>query len=363
MRSKCIQAALTAFCTVLIVGTTAPKAAAQEPFYAGKRLTVLINYAAGGPTDIEGRLFARHIAKYIDGQPAILVQNRDGASGLVGTNYIGEVAPKDGSTVGYLTGAAWQFVGAPETHKVDLKTYEFVAYQPGTTIYYARSDTPPGLKQPSDFMKVTQLVMGGLAVESPKDLLNRLALDLLGVRFKYVSGYSSSQTARLALLRNEINMYSESPPTYKTAVAPLVQKGEVFALWYDPSYDGKTLGVPKQVAEIPIPSFYEYYRQQKGSTPSGILWDVMRTILSVNTSMQRLIAMPPGTPAAAVSALRAAVQRLNADKDYAEDANKMLGFVPEYVAGPDTNERVREALNAPPEVRAFVVQYVKNAYK
>jgi tripartite-type tricarboxylate transporter receptor subunit TctC len=361
MRSKCIQAALTAFCTMLFIETTASQA--QEPFYAGKRLTVLINYAAGGPTDIEGRLFARHIAKYIDGQPAILVQNRDGASGLVGTNYMGEVAPKDGSMVGYLTGAAWQFVGAPDTHKVDLKTYEFVGFQPGTTIYYARSDTPPGLKQASDFMKVTQLVVGGLGVDGPKDLLHRLALDLLGVRFKYVTGYSSSQTARLALLRNEINMYAESPPTYKTAVAPLVQKGEVLALWYDPSYDGKTLSVPKQVAEIPIPSFPEYYRQQKGSMPSGILWDVMRTILSVNTSMQRLIAMPPGTPAAAVSALRAAVQRLNVDKDYAEDANKMLGFVPEYVAGPDTNERVRGALNAPPEVRAFVVQYVKDAYK
>src|SRR5947207_4793300 len=83
-------------------------ASAQEPFYAGKRLTVLVNYAAGGPTDIEGRLFARHIGKYIEGQPAIVVQNRDGASGLVGTNYIGEVAPKDGSVVGYLTGAAWQ---------------------------------------------------------------------------------------------------------------------------------------------------------------------------------------------------------------------------------------------------------------
>jgi tripartite-type tricarboxylate transporter receptor subunit TctC len=363
MRSKSMQAALGVFCGIFILGTLVLQASAQEPFYAGKRLTVLVNYAAGGPTDIEGRLFARHVGKYIEGQPGIVVQNRDGASGLVGTNYIGEVAPRDGSVVGYLTGAAWQFVGAPETHKVDLKSYEFVAYQPGTTIYYARSDTAPGLKQPNDFMKVTQLVVGGLGVESPKDILNRLALDLLGVRFKYVTGYSSSQTARLALLRNEINMYSESPPTYKTAVAPLVQKGEVFALWYDPSYDGQTLGVPKQVAEIPIPAFHEYYRQQKGSMPSGILWDVMRTILSVNTSMQRLIAMPPGAPAPAVKALRAAVQRLNVDKDYAEEANKVLGFVPEYVAAPDTNERVRTALNAPSEVRAFVARYVKDAYK
>ena len=44
-------------------------ASAQEPFYKGKRLTLLINFAAGGPTDIEGRLLAKHIAKHIDGQP------------------------------------------------------------------------------------------------------------------------------------------------------------------------------------------------------------------------------------------------------------------------------------------------------
>ena len=363
MGSIRVQAALVGFCAVLSVAAGVADARAQEPFYKGKRLTVMINFAAGGPTDIEGRLFAKYLAKHIDGQPNLIVQNMDGAGGVIGAQYLGEVAPKDGTVIGYLSGAAWQFVGDPERFKVDFKTYEFVGFQPGTTIYYARADTPPGMKQPADFMKVTQLVVGGLGVDSPKDLLHRLALDLLGVRFKYVTGYSSSQTARLALLRNEINMYSESPPTYKTAVAPLVQKGEVFALWYDPSYDGKTLGVPTQVADLPIPAFHEYYREQKGSMPSGILWDVMRTILSVNTSMQRLIAMPPGVPPAAVTALRAATRHLNRDKEFAEEANKVLGFVPDYFAEPDTNERVRKALNAPAEVRTFVAQYIKDAYK
>src|SRR6201990_2361882 len=85
-------------------------AAAEDAFYKGKRLTEMVNYAAGGPTDIEGRLFARHIARHIAGQPFLIVQNRDGASGLVGTNFIGEVAPRDGSMLGYLTGASWQYI-------------------------------------------------------------------------------------------------------------------------------------------------------------------------------------------------------------------------------------------------------------
>src|SRR3954470_7965563 len=79
---------------------------AEEPFYKGKRLTLLINFAAGGPTDIEGRLFAKYLARHLDGSPNVIVQNMDGAGGLVGATYMGEVAPKDGTYVAYLSGTS-----------------------------------------------------------------------------------------------------------------------------------------------------------------------------------------------------------------------------------------------------------------
>src|SRR5712691_8521670 len=79
-----------------------------EPFYKGKRLTLLINFAAGGPTDVEGRVFAKHLAKHIGAQ--IIVQNMDGAGGVVGAAYLGEVAPKDGTVAGYLSGTSWIYV-------------------------------------------------------------------------------------------------------------------------------------------------------------------------------------------------------------------------------------------------------------
>lgn len=65
---------------------------AEKPFYEGKTLTVLINYAAGGPTDVEGRVLARHLGKHIAGQPIVVVQNMGGAGGIIGTNYLGQVA-------------------------------------------------------------------------------------------------------------------------------------------------------------------------------------------------------------------------------------------------------------------------------
>src|SRR5258705_11985285 len=96
-----------------------------QTFYAGKQLTVLVNYEAGGPTDIEARAFARHIGKHIPGNPSIIAQNMGGAAGLVGAKYLGEVAPRDGSILGYLTGSSQRFMSTPERFNVDFRTYEF----------------------------------------------------------------------------------------------------------------------------------------------------------------------------------------------------------------------------------------------
>ena len=113
-------------------------ARAQEPFYRGKRLTVLINFAASGPTDLEGRLFAKYLARNTLGEPSVLVQNMDGAGGLVGAQFLGEAAPKDGAMLGYLTGAAWRFAADPGRWRVDFRSYEFIASQTSTTIHFAR---------------------------------------------------------------------------------------------------------------------------------------------------------------------------------------------------------------------------------
>jgi tripartite-type tricarboxylate transporter receptor subunit TctC len=79
--------------------------------------------------------------------------------------------------------------------------------------------------------------------------------------------------------------------------------------------------------------------------------------------MLRLIAMPPGSPPAAVDALRAALARLNNDKDYAEEAMKIIQFVPQYETGPDINARIRKRIEVKPEVRRFVADYIRSARK
>jgi tripartite-type tricarboxylate transporter receptor subunit TctC len=343
--SRLLRTGLIVAWAACMLFTAAPGAAADDPFYRGKRLNLMINFAPGGPTDIEGRLLARHIARHIDGHPAMLVQNRDGAGGLVGTNYIGEVAPRDGTMFAYLTSPAWRSVIDPDVYRVDFKTFEFIGLQSSNAVYYVRADLPPGIRRDVDLMQAQGLVAAGLAADTSKDLLLRLTLDMLGLRYRYVTGYRSANAARLAVERGEASMHSESLPGYFAVVEPnLVQTGKVVPTWYDPSYDGKAFSAPKVMQGLSIPAFPDFYRKVKGGEPAGILWEVYRANLAVDQSMLRAVVMPPGSPAAAVDALRAAIGRLNDDPDYAEDAIRTMQFAPRYETGADLNMRVRNAL-------------------
>ncbi len=180
-------------------GAHAGRSHADEPFFKGKRLTVLIGAASGGPTDIEGRLLAKYLGRHIEGQPNVLVLNKEGAGGLVGATFLGEVAPRDGTMLGYMSGTAWNFVNEPERWRVDLRGFEFVGFQSGTTVHFMRTDVAPGMKAPADIAKAQGLVAGGLAVDNAKDIRMRLGLDMLGVPHRYVTGYRGSVQARLAL--------------------------------------------------------------------------------------------------------------------------------------------------------------------
>jgi tripartite-type tricarboxylate transporter receptor subunit TctC len=69
--------------------------ASAEDFPA-KPLRLVIGYAAGGPTDVIGRLLAQDMAASL-GQP-VLVENKTGANGLIGTLEV-KKAPADGYTL------------------------------------------------------------------------------------------------------------------------------------------------------------------------------------------------------------------------------------------------------------------------
>src|SRR4051795_4641151 len=67
--------------------------AARAQFYKGKTITMIINYPAGGPSDIEGRIIAQHLPAHLPGKPTIIIKNVGGAGGVIGTNRLAKPRP------------------------------------------------------------------------------------------------------------------------------------------------------------------------------------------------------------------------------------------------------------------------------
>jgi hypothetical protein len=143
----------------------------------------------------------------------------------------------------------------------------------------------------------------------------------------------------------------------------LVKTGQAIPIFYDAGYDGKDFFVPDAVKGLPILTYHELYQKIRGTMPSGQLWEIYKAIISADGIIQRVIVMPPDAPQAAVEALRAAITRVNGDKAYAQEAENVFGFVPLWAAGPNTPAVAQTALSVRPEVRAFLLDYMKNLPK
>ncbi len=123
---------------------TPARGAEKAPFYQGKTLTVIINFAAGRPTDIEGRVIAKHLVKHIPGNPAVTIQAMGGGGGVTAVNYLGEVVKPDGLTAGYFTGTLFHHQLKEPGLRGDFAKFGFIAGVQGVTVSYIRSDLRAG---------------------------------------------------------------------------------------------------------------------------------------------------------------------------------------------------------------------------
>jgi tripartite-type tricarboxylate transporter receptor subunit TctC len=361
-RGKAMKPKSTRFVIYAAIISTlwaAPAFTAETPFYRGKTLTVLINFATGGPTDIEGRLVARFLGKHVPGQPLIVVQNMPGAGGVVGTNYLGEVAKPDGLTMGYFTGQFFNLLTADPTLRVDLAKFAYIASIEGVAVAYMRKDVAPGIQDPKDMIKAKNFKAGGLSLNSAKDVRFRLQLDILGIPHQYVTGYNSNSDARLALERNEIQFFTEGTPGYRSQVQPrMVKEGVVVPVYADElvTADGEF----RPSAEVPdIPSFSQLHQQIFGKLGSGPLWETLKTI-NLTHAMQRIAKVPPNTPPEAVAVLRQGYSEMIKDPEFVNEFKKVTRSDPHFQVGGEADKLIRRLVQAPPEVRSTIRKYTES---
>src|SRR4029077_6097129 len=107
--------------------TGAHQAAAQEAFYKGKTIQLIVASNAAGGYDTYGRLLSRHLGAQLPGNPNIVVQNMPGAGGVRGANYLYNLAAKDGTVIGIFDQAVFldQLLGVAGT-RADAQKFNWI---------------------------------------------------------------------------------------------------------------------------------------------------------------------------------------------------------------------------------------------
>ncbi len=174
-------------------------------FYADKTLTYYVGLSAGGGYDQNARLVARYIDKYIPGKPTVVVRNMPGGGGLVMTNFVANVAPKDGLHIGVpQRGVPFEpLLGAGSHAQFDpLKLQWIGSTNSDTSVAIVHRRT--GIKTWQD-LRNKEVVVGGTGVGTESVTVPYLLGNLLGFRYSVIAGYPGGSDVNLAMERGEVD--------------------------------------------------------------------------------------------------------------------------------------------------------------
>lgn len=354
----------------LVLGLAAALAAASAApataqFYKGKTIAILINYPPGGPTDIEGRIVARHIANHIPGKPNVIAKNMPGGAGNIATNYLGQTARRDPTQLAFFTWSPMdQLLGDPGL-LVKYEDFVFVAGVAQPVVVYMRTDVAPGVKQPLDLFKTANFRVGALAPHGHGTLRTAFALDMLGIKYKQVAGYKGLKEVETAVLQNEVQLSNSSLPGFRASIEPnMVKTGTVIPLFHfdtqrtDGSF-GRSPALPELMA------FLELYRARYGkdAMPSGPRWETMVMLNNQMDQMFRVSLLPPGVPREAADELRAAFTAMWKDEAFLSDYEKSIKNRPALVSGAEGEKIMASIAQTRPQVIKFIKDYVEESTK
>jgi len=285
---------------------------AVADYFAGKRLTLVVSYGAGGSYGLYGRLVADRISAYLPGKPSVVVQYMPGAGGLKATNYLYNAAAKDGSFVGMVTkDLVVEQALRPSKTKFDARKFNWVG-RINEYVAVIIVATGRGVKSFED-LKKKQVIMGVSGRSHHGYLLASMLNHLVGTKIKLVTGYRGAKAMNLAMEGGEVDARIGSSMSLKTQlvaqyrdgkIMPIVQSGEQKA---------------PELAKVPLVNTLfknPADRQVAQLIDSGTIigWSVL---------------MPPGVPGDRVGAWRASFDKLAGDatlKSRAKQAKVDLSF-------------------------------------
>jgi tripartite-type tricarboxylate transporter receptor subunit TctC len=312
---------------VLLAGGT--QAQAQADFYAGKRITMVVGFSAGGGVDIYGRLVARYLTRHIPGHPTVIPQNVPGAQGVTALRSLEANQPKDGTVITTFTpNLVVMAFTTPSQANVDFSSYQWIG-SVGQDQRICYTWHQKGVKTWDDLVKRDEVVMGGTGAEWPHVVLQKL----LGVRLRIVRGYPGSAEKRLAIQRGEV----DGDCSGITGVPPdWIRDGKINVLVrFQESADG-----------LPPGSVYagDLLKQDPAKAPVLDLFNAAGDI-------GRPFVVSKDVPPERVAILREAFAKTIADPEFTADIEK-LGLDATPTAGEVLQTRISALYATPPEVIA-----------
>ena len=290
-----------------LVSWAANATLAQEPFYKGKTIRVVVATSAGGGFDAYTRMMTRHMGKFVPGNPAFVVENMPGAGHLIGANHIYKVAKPDGLTLGHFQGGLflYQVFGRPGI-EFDAKQFEFV----GSPIKESRAcafTKTSGITSVEKWQaSKTPVKLGGIGGAAPDDIARMLAATT-ALPIQLVAGYKGTSEIRMAAESGELAGGCWTWDSIRATWTKAIQGGDAVVVL-------QLLSKPHpELASIPL---------AQSLAKSDEARQLMQAGVQDPADYYRPYVLPPRTPKDRVGILRKALQDTMKDPDFLADAAK-----------------------------------------
>jgi tripartite-type tricarboxylate transporter receptor subunit TctC len=305
---------------VLLVSLFALPAAAQsvEDFYRGRTIALTIGLGAGGGYDLYARVMAKHIGRYIPGNPAIVPKNMPGGGGVQAANYLANVAARDGSELGMLAPSVilMPLFGDPAA-KFDPRHLSWIGSMNNEVLSCGVWHTT-GLTHFEE-MYQKEVIFGGSGPAGVTTQHPLVLKNLLGAKAKVITGYAGSKELNLAMQRGEVEgACGLSASSLKTQWREEWHDGRLRVLIQMGSHDHPDLEG--------VPDIYKFARSDEDLQVLHLLFD--------QSVIGRVVFAPPAMPRDRLEALRRALAAMLADKDFRADADKAQMEI-DPATGPD----------------------------
>jgi hypothetical protein len=275
--------------------------------------------------------------------------------------YMAQRAPKDGTTIIYDSWLPLVQITRPTQVGFDYRTMAFVgAMRGGPWVVFARrSAVSGGMTRPADIAKAEGLVYAGQQPALILDMHGRLGLNLLKLKYKYVSGYQGAAAIRLAIERDEAHVTTHGLQGYRSGVEPtLVKKGIVMPLYY---FQRRNAGGDYVASPLipEIPPFLDVYREVHGGKPSGIEWDALELMTDLYGNGSNFVWGPPGMIPAALAPLQKAFAATMVDPELIAEQEKTFGHKYENVTAAEAQRVMARFSSVEPRLVEFFHKFMQ----